>query len=53
MKRLLLTAALIACGLTPLQGADTDRQAADKAAIQKAVEAYVVAFNQGDAKALS
>ena len=33
--------------------AEGDRHAADEAAIRKAVESYVVAFNQGDAKALA
>jgi uncharacterized protein (TIGR02246 family) len=33
--------------------ADTDRQATDTAAIQKGVEAYVAAYNKGDAKALA
>jgi hypothetical protein len=32
---------------------EADRHAADKAAIRKAVESYVAAFNQGDAKALA
>lgn len=53
MKRVLLTATLLSWGLAMAIGAEADRQAADKAAIRKAVEAYVVAFNQGDATALA
>jgi uncharacterized protein (TIGR02246 family) len=34
-------------------GAEANRQAADEAAIRKAVESYVAAFNRGDAKALA
>ncbi|NLX98816.1 MAG: SgcJ/EcaC family oxidoreductase [Rhodopirellula sp.] len=44
---------MMAWGLTSAIGAEADRQAADRAAIRKAVESYVVAFNQGDAKALA
>ena len=40
-------------GLASAVGAEADRQAADEAAIRKAVESYVAAFNQGDAKALA
>jgi len=53
MKRVVLTVAMMAWGLTSAIGAEADRQAADRAAIRKAVESYVVAFNQGDAKALA
>lgn len=53
MKRVLLTAAMMACGLASARGAEANRQAADEAAIRKAVGSYVVAFNQGDAKALA
>lgn len=53
MKRLLLTATLMSWGLAMAIGAEADRQAADKAAIRKAVEAYVAAFNRADAKALT
>lgn len=53
MKRVVLTVAMMAWGLTSAIGAEADRQAADKAAIRKAVESYVAAFNQGDAKALA
>ena len=53
MKRMLLTAALVAWGLAPAFGAEGAGQAADEAAIHKAVETYVTAFNQGDAVALA
>jgi uncharacterized protein (TIGR02246 family) len=43
----------MSCGLATAIGAEADRQAADEAAIHKAVESYVAAFNQGDAKALA
>jgi uncharacterized protein (TIGR02246 family) len=53
MKRVILTAAMMACGLASAIGADADRQAADEAAIRKSVETYVAAFNKGEAKALA
>jgi uncharacterized protein (TIGR02246 family) len=53
MKRVMLTAALMAWGLASAFGAEADRQATEEAAVRKAVEAYVAAFNQGDAKALA
>ena len=53
MKRVMLTVAMMAWGLASAVGAEADRQAADEAAIRKAVESYVAAFNQGDAKALA
>jgi uncharacterized protein (TIGR02246 family) len=53
MKRMMLTIAMMAWGLAAASGAEANRQAADEAAIRKAVEAYVAAFNQGDAKALA
>ncbi len=37
MKRVMWTAAMIACGLASAVGAEADRQAADEAAIRKAV----------------
>jgi uncharacterized protein (TIGR02246 family) len=49
----MLTAALMALGLASAVGAEAGRQAADEEAIRKAVESYVAAFNQGDAKALA
>ena len=53
MKRVMLTAAMMAWSLASAVGAEADRQATDEAAIRKAVESYVAAFNQGDAKALA
>jgi uncharacterized protein (TIGR02246 family) len=53
MKRMMLTAAMMAWGLASAIGAEADRQATEEAAVRKAVEAYVAAFNQGDAKALA
>ena len=53
MKRMMLTAAWVCLGLASAMGAKADRQAADEAAIRKAVESYVAAFNQGDAGALA
>jgi uncharacterized protein (TIGR02246 family) len=49
----MLAVALMAWGLASAVGAEVDRQAAEEAAIRKAVEAYVAAFNQGDSKALA
>jgi uncharacterized protein (TIGR02246 family) len=53
MKRALLTAAIMAWGMAAALGAEAGRQAADEAMIRKAVESYVAAFNQGDAKAVA
>lgn len=53
MKRVILTFAIVAWGLESAVGAEASRQAADEATIRKAVESYVAAFNQGDAKALA
>jgi uncharacterized protein (TIGR02246 family) len=53
MKRAMLTIAMMAWSLVSAVGAEADRQAADEAAIRKAVESYVAAFNQADAKALA
>ena len=53
MKRVILSAAMLAAGLASAVWAENDHQAADEAAIRKAVESYVAAFNQGDAKALA
>lgn len=44
---------MMAWGLVSAIGAEGDRQSTDKAAIGKAVESYVAAFNQGNAKALA
>ena len=53
MKRVMLTVAVMAWSLASAVGAEADRQAADEAAIRKAVESYVAAFNQGNAKVLA
>ena len=53
MRHVMLTALMMAWGLAWASGAEANRQAADEAAIRKAVEAYVAAFNRGDAKALA
>ncbi len=53
MKRMLLTAAILVWGLAPAVGAEGEDQTADEAAIRKAVENYVAAFNQGDAATLA
>jgi uncharacterized protein (TIGR02246 family) len=53
MKRVIWSAAMIVGGLASAIGAEADHQAADEAAIRKAVESYVAAFNRGDTKALA
>ncbi len=53
MKRVVWTASIMVWSLTSAIGAEGEGQTADEAAIRKAVESYVVAFNQGDAKALA
>lgn len=53
MKRVILTAAIMARGLASAIGAENDTQAAEEAAIRKAVESYVAAFNDADAKTLA
>jgi uncharacterized protein (TIGR02246 family) len=53
MKRMLWTVAFLTWSLAPAVGAKGDDQAADEAAIRKAVETYVTAFNQSDAAALA
>jgi uncharacterized protein (TIGR02246 family) len=53
MKRAMFVAALLTWSLASAIGAEADRQATEEAAIRKAVEAYVAAFNQGDAKVLA
>ncbi|MHB8866695.1 MAG: YybH family protein [Pirellulaceae bacterium] len=53
MKRMLLTAAIAVGSLVSTLGAQGDGPAADEAAIRKAVESYVAAFNQADAEALA
>jgi uncharacterized protein (TIGR02246 family) len=51
--RVLSIVGLMVISLTSVTSAQDDRQAADEAAIRKAVEAYVDAFNKADAKALA
>ncbi len=53
MKRLMLTAVLIACSMAPAIGVRAEGQAGEEAAIRKAIESYVAAFNRGDAMALA
>ena len=53
MKRMLLTAAVVSWCLSSAVGAEDDRQAADEAAIRKAVESYVATYNKGDAAGLA
>jgi uncharacterized protein (TIGR02246 family) len=53
MKVVMVGLTMMAWGLASAVGAEADRQAADEAAIREAVESYVAAFNQGDAKALA
>ncbi len=53
MRRVVLTAVMMACLLASANGAEADRQAADEAAIRAAVARYVAAFNNADAKALA
>lgn len=53
MKRVVWTASIMVWSLTSAIGAEGEGQTADEAEIRKAVESYVVAFNQGDAKALA
>jgi uncharacterized protein (TIGR02246 family) len=45
--------ALMATSLASMANGQDDRQSSDEMAIRKAVEAYVAAFNKGDAKALA
>jgi uncharacterized protein (TIGR02246 family) len=52
-KKLILTLAVFSAGLGTLNAAQVQRQAESEAAIRKAVEGYVVAFNKRDAKALA
>jgi uncharacterized protein (TIGR02246 family) len=53
MKRLICTVVMAASSVASAGAARADDQASMEAAIGKAVESYVVAFNQGDAKALA
>ena len=53
MQRLLSSIGVFALVIGSASAADPEPRAADEAAIRKSVEAYVAAFNQGDAKALA
>lgn len=53
IKSWILTFAAMASLLSPAIAQDKDRQATEEAAIRKAVEAYVSAFNRADAKGLA
>lgn len=53
MQRLLSSIGVFALAIGSVSAADPEPRAADEAAIRKSVEAYVAAFNQGDAKALA
>ena len=53
IQRVLFTVTMMAWSLATVIAAEVDRQAVDEAAIRKAVEAYVTAFNQADAKAIA
>ena len=53
MMRLMITAITMSWSLVTALGAYAADQAADEATIRKAVESYVAAFNQQDAKALA
>ena len=53
LLRNLLIATLATSSLLTVVFAEEDRQATEAGAIRKAVEAYVTAFNQADAKALA
>lgn len=52
-RQVMLTVATLAWSLATAIGAASDRQTTEEAEIRKAVEAYVAAFNQADAKALA
>lgn len=52
MKRVRVATLMASCLATAV-GAEPNRQVSEEAAIRKAVESYVAAFNQGDAKALA
>ncbi len=53
MKKYILAFAITAIGLGSCGAKEVQRQAESDASIRKAVEAYVVAFNKRDAKALA
>lgn len=53
IKNFVLAVAIMVGVLGLVNAAEGDRQAVEKAAVRKAVEAYVVAFNKADAKAVA
>ena len=53
MSRFMLVSAIVVCGCGWATAQEADPQAADEAAIRKAVESYVAAFNQGDARSVA
>ena len=53
MKLMMFTLAMMSCSLAAAIAADPVSQADEEAAIREAVEAYVLAFNKGDAKAVA
>ena len=53
MKRMVLVLGLAACWSGPATAAEADPQTTDEAAIRKAVQDYVAAYNQGAAAALA
>ena len=52
-SRLMMSLALVVFGVQIAAAGPPDRHAADEAAIRKAVHSYVVAFTQGNAKAVA
>lgn len=52
-RRVMSIAVLMIVSLTSVVSADEEREAANEAAIRKAIEAYVAAFNKADAKSLA
>lgn len=53
MKVLVLALATVVCSLTAAFAVEAVRQTDEEAAIRKALEAYIVAFNKADAKAVA
>jgi uncharacterized protein (TIGR02246 family) len=52
-RRVMSIAVLMIVSLASVVSADEEREAANEAAIRKAIEAYVAAFNKADAKSLA
>ena len=53
MNRLMLTLAMVGWTMAALSSAEPDPRADDRMAIRQAVESYVAAFNEADAKGLA